>query len=75
MNRKEYLKETIATFRALSLLLITGLFGVCGFLVSHLGTMSTMQFIISDIGVLVLFVFLYFSARHLFKMLGELEEV
>ena len=74
MNRKEYLKETIATFRALALLLITGIFGVSGFLVSHLETMSATQFIISGVGLVLLCVFLIFAARHLFKLLGELEE-
>ena len=75
MNRKEYLKETIATFRALSLLLITGLFGVCGFLVSHLNDMNQTQFIMSGVGLFFLFSFLIFSAHYLFKRLGELEEI
>ena len=73
MDEKEFLKETIVTLRTLAALLITGIFGVCSFLVSHFSEINlNVAFIISGAGLSVLGGLLIFVSLHLRKMLNQL---
>ena len=73
-GEKEYIKEAITTIRVFAALVVTGIFGASGFIVSNINTIDQKQFIMSVAGLVALFVFFCFAVYYFFKMMGELEK-
>ena len=71
-REKEYIKEAITTIRVFAALVVTGIFGASGFIVSNINTIDQKQFIMSVAGLLVLFVILCIAAHLFFKMMSAL---
>ncbi len=74
MDEQEFLKESIVALRTLAVLLITGAFGVCSYMISRLNDTLTLKqsLIISGAGLLILATFLLFTIWHLIKMVNKL---
>ena len=74
-GEKEYIKEAISALKMFAALLTTAIFGVAGFIVSHINDIDSKQFIMSFAGLLILFVFLCVVAHLFFKMMNKLRRL
>lgn len=76
MSKKDGLKENIGTLRAFSVLFLTSIFGVLGYAVANLETL-TMTRMIAGVAILVFlvsaFVFVLLKHKEQIKILEEIE--
>ena len=75
MSREKYVDKVSDIFKGLAFLLVTAIFGVCGFIVSHLNDIDQKQLIMSVAGLLILAVIACFVARYLKRLLDEMENM
>lgn len=76
MSKKDSLKENISTLRAFSILFLTSIFGVLGYAVANLETLTIPKMLIGIVILIFLvsaFVFVLVKHKQQVKILEELE--
>ena len=76
MHGEKFINKAVDILKGTMFLLLTALFGVCSYVVTHLdGRINQMQFIISGVGFFFLLLSLGFNVRYLYKMMNALDEL
>ena len=76
MHGEKFINKAVDILKGLMFLVLTALFGVCSYVVTHLGgNINQTQFIMSGAGFLILLVFLCLNVRYLYRMMNALDEL